>query len=316
MRTAVVEEPQKLSLQERPTPEPGPAQVRIRIEGTGICASDLPVWEGRPWFSYPLEPGRPGHEGWGRVEAVGPGVEAVAVGDRVAAFSMHTYAEFDVADADQVVKLPPELDGRPFPGEPLACAMNAFTRCGIEEGASVAIVGAGFQGLLLAQLAVDAGARVVVLSRRASALAMAREMGASHTVVLDDHCRARDDALGLVDADGFDTVIEAAGQQWPLDLAGELTKTRGRLVVVGYHQDPRQVNMQLWNWRGLDVINAHERDPAVYVRGMHEAVHAVTTGRLNPFPMLERQYPLENLDQAFEDARRRPEGFLKAVMVM
>jgi len=54
-------------------------------------------------------------------------------------------------------------------------------------------------------------------------------------------------------------VIEAAGQQWPLDLATELTRERGRLIIAGYHQDgPRQINMQLWNWRGLDVINAHE----------------------------------------------------------
>ena len=65
-----------------------------------------------------------------------------------------------------------------------------------------------------------------------------------------------------------DRVIEAVGKQWPLDLAAELTRERGRLIVAGYHQDgPRQVNMQLWNWRGLDVINAHERDPEVYMRG-------------------------------------------------
>jgi threonine dehydrogenase-like Zn-dependent dehydrogenase len=57
-----------------------------------------------------------------------------------------------------------------------------------------------------------------------------------------------------------DVVIECTGMQWPLDLAGELTRERGRLVIAGFHQDgPRQVNMFLWNWRGLDVINAHER---------------------------------------------------------
>ena len=54
-------------------------------------------------------------------------------------------------------------------------------------------------------------------------------------------------------------------------------------MIAGYHQDgPRQVNMQLWNWRGLDVINAHERDPAVYVQGIREAVEAVAAGRLDP----------------------------------
>ena len=43
--------------------------------------------------------------------------------------------------------------------------------------------------------------------------------------------------------------------------------------------------MQLWNWRGLDVINAHERDPEVYVEGMREAVEAVAAGRLDPSPL-------------------------------
>ena len=63
-------------------------------------------------------------------------------------------------------------------------------------------------------------------------------------------------------------MIEAVGKQWPLDLAAELTREGGRLVIAGYHQDgPRQVNMQLWNWRGFDVANAHERDPQVAVRG-------------------------------------------------
>ena len=91
-------------------------------------------------------------------------------------------------------------------------------------------------------------------------------------------------------------MIEAVGQQWPLDLAGELTAERGRLVIAGYHQDgPRQVNMQLWNWRGLDVINAHERDPAVYLAGMRDAAEAVAGGRLDPGTLYTNTYTLEAL---------------------
>ena len=56
-------------------PEPGPGQVLLRLEGSGVCASSLPVWEGREWFDYPQPPGAPGHEGWGRVVAVGAGVD-------------------------------------------------------------------------------------------------------------------------------------------------------------------------------------------------------------------------------------------------
>ena len=110
-------------------------------------------------------------------------------------------------------------------------------------------------------------------------------------------------------------VIEAVGKQWPLDLAAELTRERGRLVIAGYHQDgPRQVNMQLWNWRGIDVINAHERDPQLYVQGIREAVAAVAAGRLTPAPLYTHSYPLARLGEALDATRDRPEGFLKALV--
>lgn len=314
MRAAVVEAPGRLSLKCADVPEPSTGEVRIRLEGTGICASDLPVWEGRPWFQYPLSPGRPGHEGWGRIDAIGAGVSGLKRGDRVAAFSTSTYAEYDIARADEVVPLPDSLNGKPFPGEPLACAINSFRRCDVWEGDDVAIVGGGFQAMLMVQLAVQAQARVVLFSRRPFALELARSMGADETVLLDDHTRVIERAMQIARADGYDRVIETTGYQWPLDIAGELTRVRGRLIIAGYHQEPRQVNMQLWNWRGIDVINAHERDPHMYQQGMARAVVAVKEGKLNPWPLLTHVFGLEDLDKALEIASKRPEGFIKAII--
>jgi len=314
VRAAVVEAPGRLSVRYAEAPEPAPGEVRIRLEGTGICASDLPVWEGRPWFQYPLSPGRPGHEGWGRVDAVGAGVSGLKPGDRVAAFSTSTYAEYDVARADEVVPLPDSLEGKPFPGEPLACAINSFRRCDVWEGDDVAIVGGGFQAMLMVQQAVQAQARVVLLSRRPFALEVARSMGAHETILLDDHTRAIERAMQIARADGYDRVIETTGYQWPLDIAGELTRVRGRLIIAGYHQEPRRVNMQLWNWRGIDVINAHERDPHMYQQGMARAVVAVKEGKLNPWPLLTHVFGLEDLGKALETASKRPEGFIKAII--
>ena len=314
MRAAVVEAPGRLSVKNAEVPDPAACEVRIRLEGTGICASDLPVWEGRPWFQYPLSPGRPGHEGWGRVDAVGAGVLGLKPGDRVAAFSTSTYAEYDIARADEVVLLPDSLDGKPFPGEPLACAINSFRRCDVWEGDDVAIVGGGFQAMLMVQLAAQAQARVVLLSRRPFALELGRSLGADETVLLDDHVRVVERAMQLARADGYDRVIETTGYQWPLDIAGELTRVRGRLIIAGYHQEPRQVNMQLWNWRGIDVINAHERDPHMYQQGLARAVTAVKEGKLNPWPLLTHVFGLEDLDKALEIASKRPEGFIKAMI--
>jgi 2-desacetyl-2-hydroxyethyl bacteriochlorophyllide A dehydrogenase len=297
-------------------PEPGPGQVLIKLSGSGVCASDLQVWEGRPWFTYPLSPGRPGHEGWGKVAKAGPGVENFESEDLVATLATTAYAEYTLADADEVVHLPDQLRGTAFPAEPLACAMNAYARCDISAGQSVAIVGAGFQGLLLTQLTRNAGAHPVVLSRRQTALEFASDFGAEKTIILDDHARVIKQGMDFSGGGGYDRVIEATGQQWPLDVAGELTRIRGKLIIVGYHQDPRQVNLQLWNWRGLDVINAHEREPKLYVEGLRHAVAAVISGRLRVHPLITHRFELEDLDEALTAALRRPEGFIKAVVII
>jgi threonine dehydrogenase-like Zn-dependent dehydrogenase len=110
-------------------------------------------------------------------------------------------------------------------------------------------------------------------------------------------------------------VIEATGKQWPLDIAGEIIKIRGRLVIAGYHQDGlRQVNMQQWNWRGIDVINAHERDPRKYIEGIRDAVGAIESGRLDPSPLYTHYYSLDTIGNAFMDMNSRPDGFMKALV--
>jgi threonine dehydrogenase-like Zn-dependent dehydrogenase len=317
MRAARLAAPGEISLDEVSLPEPGPGQVRIRLEGCGVCASNLTPWGGAEWMTYPTEPGALGHEGWGVIDAVGEGVDGFAAGDRVAALSYAAYAEYDLADASACVKLPASLDGQPFPGEPLGCAMNIFRRSDIRAGQTVAVVGIGFLGALLTRLAKDAGARVIAISRRPFSQEVARQMGADETIAMDDHWAIIERVKQLTSGVLADRVIEAVGKQWPLDLAAEITKERGRLVIAGYHQDgPRQVNMQMWNWRGLDVINAHERDPEIYVEGIRLAVDAVASGRLDPTPLYTHGYGLDDLARALDDTRDRPDGFLKALVRM
>ena len=88
----------------------------------------------------------------------------------------------------------------------------------------------------------------------------------------------------------------------------------GRLVVAGYHQDgPRTVNMWLWNCRGIDVVNAHERDPRAQREGVLAAAGAVAAGRLDPGPLFTT-YPLDRLGAAFQAMEERPDGFVKALV--
>ncbi|CCF19565.1 Alcohol dehydrogenase GroES domain protein [Pseudorhizobium banfieldiae] len=315
MSAAIITAPGTIVVEQRPLPQPGQGQVRIRLEGCGVCASNLTPWAGPDWMKFPTEPGDLGHEGWGYIEALGEGVDGLKFGDRVAALSYRAYASHDVADADKVVPLPDALEDTPFPGEPLGCAMNIFRRSEIRAGQTVAIIGIGFLGALLTQLATAAGARLIAISRRTYSLEVARRMGATECIPMEDHWQIIEEVKRLTDNRMCDRVIEAVGKQWPLDLAAELTRERGRLVIAGYHQDEaRQVNMQLWNWRGLDVINAHERDPAEYIRGIREAVDAVAEGRLDPSSLYTHRFRLDQLDQALDMTRERPEGFLKALV--
>jgi threonine dehydrogenase-like Zn-dependent dehydrogenase len=313
MQAAVLTGAQRLRVVSLALPEPGPHDIRIRLEGCGVCASNLPVWEGRPWFTYPLAPGAPGHEGWGRIDALGCDVRGLALGQRVAVLSSHAYATYDTAPADAVVPLPTSLEEVPFPGEALGCAMNVLRRSAIAPDQTVAIIGIGFLGALLTALATQAGARVIAISRRAFALEMARQYGAMTTLRLDDSQQVIAQVQALTRGAGCERVIEAVGQQMPLDLAGELTREGGRLIIAGYHQDGlRQVNMQLWNWRGLEVINAHERAPAVVLDGIRMAVDAVTRGTLNPMPLYTHKATLVQLPMVFAAMQQRPDGFLKA----
>lgn len=316
MRAAVVTGPGEVRIEEVSMPQPGPDQVRIRLEGSGVCASNLTPWAGAEWMTFPTEPGDLGHEGWGTVDAIGSNVRGLAPGDRVVALSGRAYAEYDLADADAVVRLPDELAGRPFPGEPFGCAMNIFRRCDVRPGQTVAILGIGFLGAILVRLASHAGARVIAISRRAESLELARSMGAAEAIPMHNHWQILERVRELTQGRMCERVIEAVGKQWPLDLAAELTGEGGRLIIAGYHQDgPRQVNMQLWNWRGFDVINAHERDPAVAVQGMREAVEAIRSGLIDPSMLITHRYPLERIGDALNATRDKPGNFVKAVVV-
>jgi threonine dehydrogenase-like Zn-dependent dehydrogenase len=82
-------------------------------------------------------------------------------------------------------------------------------------------------------------------------------------------------------------------------------------VLAGFHQDgPRTIDLQSWNWRGIDVVNAHEREPRACVEAMREALLLFDLERL-----VTHRFPLARLADAFEAARTRPPGFVKAVVL-
>ena len=321
MNAAILTQPRHFDVRSLDLPAPGEGEVLLRVRGCGVCGSDMGPWKGLQGLSYPLPAGAPGHEVFGTIEALGPGVQGLSPGQPVTALAYRAYADYDLARALDVVPLPESLADRPVLGEPVACAVNVMRRAGVREGDVVVLLGTGFLGSLALQLLRAPGAprprRVIAVSRRRLSGDLADRLGVDEPLTYDDDVPGR---VGAASGGQMaDVVLEATGRQKPLDLAAELTRVRGRLVIAGYHQDgPRSVNMQLWNWRGIDVINAHERDPQIYRQGMEEGVRLLglhTTGGLDLEPLLTHTFPLAEINRAFATAEERPAGFLKAVVL-
>jgi threonine dehydrogenase-like Zn-dependent dehydrogenase len=248
---------------------------------------------------------------------VGAGVSGLKAGDRVTFLSNNAYAQYEKVPSEVVVQLPDSLDGIPFPGEPVGCAMNVFRRSDIQSGQTVAVIGAGFLGAIVTAMAHARGARVIAISRRGCSLELARRYGAHETVVLDDHQRVMDRVRQIAGEKGCDRVVEATGYQWPLDLAGELVRERGKIIIAGFHQDgARQVNIQLWNWKGIDVINAHEREAKIYLEGIRAGIAAVESGLFAVADLVTHAFGLDQLAQAYQALDLRPDGFIKGMIRM
>lgn len=320
MAAAMLTRPGSIEWREVPIPVPGRGEVCVRLEGCGVCASSVAAWLGcdEALPLYPMPPGAPGAEAWGRVATVGEGVSAFAPGDRVGVLTQRGFAEYALADARSLVALPETLDAAPFPARALGGAVNVFRRSFIDKGHTVAVIGFGFLGALLTQLAVLAEARVIAVGRRPYALRIAKQLGASAAVVLkdtSDDFRIIETLRELNEGEPCDVTIEATGTQQGLDLATQLTRERGRLVIAGSHRDgPRLVDVGLWNRRGIDVINAHEPEPALLREGMREAAAAIDCGLLQPGPLYTHRFSLGRLDDALRLAAERPHGFMKALV--
>ncbi len=219
MKAAVVDDfTRTLRIGEVAAPTPGPGEVLVRVETSGLCHTDIHAAHG-DWPVKPSLPLIPGHEGVGIVEQLGAGVERVRVGDRVAMpwlgqacgvceycvdgwetlcqEQVNTgygrdgaYAEYATASADYVARVPEGID--PLDAAPLTCAgvttYKAVKVAGARPGQLVAIFGIGGLGHLALQYAKISGATVVAVDVVDDKLELARELGADHVVnaMVDD----------------------------------------------------------------------------------------------------------------------------------
>lgn len=286
----------------------------VRIRACGVCASELHPWaDGQP--SYPH---RFGHEPVGVVAGVGEDVTRFKEGDRVTGLFKNAFADYCLADADVLLPVPGNVADEAALGEPIACLVNAQRRTPVELADQVAVIGLGFMGLGMLQLLKLRGpSRVVAIDVRDEAREAALQFGADEAY----HPSELPEGFSLTrfsDWDskrGFDVVVEGSGTQPGLTLAGELVRPHGVLSILGYHQGgPRQVDMGMWNWKAIDVVNAHVRRRADLMESMRIGLELTARGLLDIGALVTHRYALDEVDLAYSALEAKPEGFLKAVV--
>jgi propanol-preferring alcohol dehydrogenase len=264
MRAAVVHQlGAPLRLEDRTIPRPGPGEVLVRIEASGLCHTDIHAANG-DWPVKPTPPFVPGHEGVGLVEALGDGATGLVVGDRVAipwlGWACGTceycvsgwetlcpdqrntgyaidgaYADYAVATARYVVRVPDGID--PIEAAPLTCAgvttYKAVKVAGVRSSELVAIFGVGGLGHMAVQYAGIAGGRVVAVDIHQAKLDLARSLGASETV--DASLELPEVAIQRLG--GADVAIVTAPSPAAIASAFNSLRRGGRLIFVGLPAD-------------------------------------------------------------------------------
>jgi len=159
-------------------------------------------------------------------------------------------------------------------------------------------------------------ARIIAIDVRPEVLALARQLGADETLTPDQVGEelklTRWADLGKT---GVDTAIEASGTQAGLTLAGQMVHEHGMLSILGYHQGgPRQVDLELWNWKALDVLNAHERRAEYQMDCMRRGLALLAAGKLDTASLVTHRLGLDQVDAAFNALNTKVPGFVKAVI--
>lgn len=317
MRAAVIEAVgAPVTIVERPLPEPGPGEARIRVEACGVCGSDLFLQKGG--FGADKLPRIPGHEAAGVIDALGPDTKGPAVGTRVALYYIDADptgawaragrenldpaltrmgVDVDGAFAEYVVRpvhtlIEPRADVDPVTLAVLTDAVgtpyHALVRIGrVQPGETVLVVGIGGIGSNAVQLAKHLGCHVVATTRSAAKLALAADLGADVLVAAGDELPPAD------------VVIQCVGDPRQDELAIAAARPGGRVVLVGASRDPFTAASTDLIWRELTVVGSRGFTKA----DIADVVDLYLDGAIRVDHLTGRVRPLDEANAAFEDLR-------------
>jgi threonine dehydrogenase-like Zn-dependent dehydrogenase len=315
IRSAVLYGPHDFRIENVPAPVPEPDEYLIDVKACGVCHSEIHQWEKKiKNIKYPR---RIGHEVSGIIADRGKNLKKFKPGDRVAVWvDSNGYSEQIVAKEDRVFPLAEDVSYRDAMAEPISCTTNGVNKADIRLGDTVALVGTGFMGLILLQEIKLRGPKMIIaIDVRDEILKKAKELGADILInpLKDDPVKK---IMKLTNDKGVDVSFEVGGVQGTLDLAPEITRMEGKVVIFGYHPGARKIkDLGYWNWMAFDIINAHFRNLDTILDGTRIGMDLLNTKKINMSPLITHTYPLDKIEDAFMAAKKKPKGFIKSVIV-
>lgn len=328
-RIAKIGAPCRIEIFEEEMPEPKEGEFLVKVIACGLCHSDVPFYYGSKnptrrggpddsasgdMFPYPI-----GHELNGVVMAVGPGVQNVKVGDRIGGLVFSSFATHVMCTVNSLIgKI---VEGVPMEttlAEPLMCITNIVRAANPEIGDCVAVVGAGFMGLLtIAGLSHCPVREVIAIDLVDERLQLAREMGATRIInsQREDPVAA---VMEITGGRGVDVAIDITGRYAGLALATKIIKVRrGKILAPSFYTKPEMVDIGPELLARVPIIHSvHPGYSFDYARDVETGVWAAKTGILPIEKLITHRFKLDELPKAFETLVRNPPGFIKGVVVM
>jgi D-arabinitol dehydrogenase (NADP+) len=324
MKAVVYIAPFRWHVADLPEPQPGPGEVRLRVAAAGLCGTDSHLHRGEFGPVYPLTPG---HEIAGHVDALGPGVTTLEIGELVALDNMMAcgschqcrrarpqfcasmramgvtdpggFAEFVVASAGKCYHAKDLTPDVAVFAEPTACVMHGLDVLGLRPGSDVLVFGTGPTGLILAQLLRHNGAaRVTVAGRTESKLDLAAAAGADEIIRLDpEDSEADDRRLRELAPDGFDVVIDATGTVDVLQRCPALAGIGGTVLVYGMTPEDAR-----WTVNPYDIFRRELRIIGSFSQcySFDRAVAELRSGRVNTAGLITHRFSLAEYGRAIE----------------
>jgi L-iditol 2-dehydrogenase len=314
MKISQLAGPRTSEVAEAADPVPGDGQVLVDVAVCGVCTSDIGAWRTHDPARPPV---RLGHEIAGRVVATGRDAGRWSEGDLVTGLGGEGFATRAVMDANAVLPVPPGIDPALAIGEPVADLEEALSRTGVRAGDRVAVVGLGFMGLGLVQLARRHAPGLLVgvdpdPARRERALRLGADLVFAPDGLPEEY---RTETGRTTDA-RLQVVLEATGTTPGLRTAGSLVRPFGTLCVVGYHHTgDAMMDMDLW-YKAVTVVNGFCPDRTRLMAAMRTALDLVAQRRFSYEPLVTHRFPLERVDDAFRAMEEAGPDFVKGVLVL